>query len=373
MGAGLLLSGLTLAVPRLFEKPQFEAEAVLLIADRAPFIASSGDAGERDTNRYVRTQMALIRSSAVLEPVLSDAKFGAMEELKSADSPVEYLRERLAVVATGDSELYSVRYRGESPHSACAIVNAIVESYLTYNAMDDSQRTGAVVDILEDERLRRAVEIERLRRLLLTLSRDPEENLQPYHEGDEIEYGAGGYPTDLRTRVFDLDTEIAAVKGEVAFLKQAVRSKPNESVATAGDLEQRALLAAEQQLAGLVAKREFLSVQGIKSQKARSEDGREVQLEFARAALAREEKVFELIADRKLALQTEMRAPARVVRIQKAVAPKEALPTTTSGRMEVAAVIAFVLPFAVVGAVKSFSVPGPGEDLNTAGNESRRT
>lgn len=47
------------------------------------------------------------------------------------------------------------------------------------------------------------------------------------------------------------------------------------------------------------------------------------ELAFAKSELAREEKVFEMIAARKLALQTELRAPARVGLRQKASVPKD--------------------------------------------------
>src|SRR5262249_8520105 len=57
----------------------------------------------------------------------------------------------------------------------------------------------------------------------------------------------------------------------------------------------------------LLAKRFADQVKDLQSGGAKS-----VELEFTRSELEREEKVFEMIASRKLALQTELRAPARV-------------------------------------------------------------
>jgi receptor protein-tyrosine kinase len=55
----------------------------------------------------------------------------------------------------------------------------------------------------------------------------------------------------------------------------------------------------------------------IQVNKLKAGGGKSVELEFAKAELEREESVFELIADRKLALQTELRAPPNV-QLQKA-------------------------------------------------------
>ena len=70
-----------------------------------------------------------------------------------------------------------------------------------------------------------------------------------------------------------------------------------------------------------------------------------VELEFARAELEREEKVFELIASRKLALQTELRAPARVQLRQKAILPAIPIQPIPYKVLLLACSAAFVAPF----------------------------
>jgi capsular exopolysaccharide synthesis family protein len=91
-----------------------------------------------------------------------------------------------------------------------------------------------------------------------------------------------------------------------------------------------AIAKAKHELEAIDARKKYLSDR-FASQVSLVTSGQEksVELEFARAELARAEKVFELIASRKLALQTELRAPARIQLAQKAnvpLAPVERLP-----------------------------------------------
>jgi len=71
-----------------------------------------------------------------------------------------------------------------------------------------------------------------------------------------------------------------------------------------------------------------------------------LDLEFARAELAREEEVFEQIAQRALALRTEMRAPAQVTLMKRADTPSAPLQSLPLKQMALALLLSFGLPFA---------------------------
>jgi polysaccharide biosynthesis transport protein len=78
----------------------------------------------------------------------------------------------------------------------------------------------------------------------------------------------------------------------------------------------------EQEIALLETRKDSLTKK-YKEELARVQSGnsKSVELTFAEAELEREEKVFEMIAGRKLAMQTESRAPARVTVRQNAAVP----------------------------------------------------
>lgn len=78
----------------------------------------------------------------------------------------------------------------------------------------------------------------------------------------------------------------------------------------------------EREIAALKTRRESLTKK-YKEELAKMQTGnsKSVELTFAEAELEREERVFEMIAGRKLAMQTESRAPARVTVQQNAAVP----------------------------------------------------
>jgi capsular polysaccharide biosynthesis protein len=75
--------------------------------------------------------------------------------------------------------------------------------------------------------------------------------------------------------------------------------------------------------------------------------GKSIQLEYAQAELAREENAFELIASRKLAIQTELRAPTRVRLRQQASTPSISINPLPYKVLAVSCLAAFVIPIAI--------------------------
>jgi capsular exopolysaccharide synthesis family protein len=96
------------------------------------------------------------------------------------------------------------------------------------------------------------------------------------------------------------------------------------------------------------ARKELLS-RSFAEQVLKMQSGNEksVELEFVRADLAREERVFEMIRSRELALQTEMRAPARVRLTRGADVPTMPEVPVPYKMLLMASAVAFAAPFGV--------------------------
>ena len=120
-----------------------------------------------------------------------------------------------------------------------------------------------------------------------------------------------------------LEQESAQAKAELAELQASARKELSELRAQQQTAEQEQLIATKtQELASLNKKRALLAERFEKElQELRSGGAQSVELEFSKTELEREEKVFELIAARKLALQTESNAPTRVSLKQVATVP----------------------------------------------------
>jgi capsular exopolysaccharide synthesis family protein len=407
--------------------PKYEASALLMIEDVGPFVAFSSRATGSQSQRYVQTQLELLRSPIVLEPVLSRTEIASLPELVGKQDRVAYLRERMSIKQIGQSELYNITYRSASPQAASSVVNAVIAEYMNVQADDEFQRSQRVIDILEEERRRRGLEVERLRKRVVDLAKEVT-GRDPFSGTEVTDFGRTLNPVgalfqsltsvDVEREVrraelqsildapalahgkvqssglLDLEIEnheevrsrqqaIKATEAQMEAIKhQAVHYKKNpdaervpayaalksvlkqqqadlieaktkvrstilaqkEAKQSAEHEEQVAKMKLE--LASLDARRELLSkrfaeqVKGLKSGGAGS-----VEMEFARAELEREERVFELIASRKLALQTELRAPARIQLRQRAsvpVTPVEPIPYKV---LLMASTMALVAPF----------------------------
>jgi len=124
-----------------------------------------------------------------------------------------------------------------------------------------------------------------------------------------------------------LKTEVEKLEAEASQRTADLREQILKGRALERD-HQRAqfITQKENELKSLARQSElYLSKFDEELSKVQDNDVASVKFEFAQAALQREERVYELIEGRKLALQTELRAPARVTSKQPATPPRRSL------------------------------------------------
>jgi len=397
--AGLVLAGIAAAAILYFYVPKYEASALVAIEQSAPFIAFTEGkvTGSRASERYIQTQIELLRSDVVLAPVLSSPEIAGLDEFREQVDPLKYMKEKLSIKQVGKSQLYNVKYESPSAGDAATIANAVVAKYLSIQSDEEYRRTERVIKLLEDERLRRADDVERLRDRVMALAKEVT-GKDPFGQGvtTDVERNVGTI-SSLYQSLTDIEVNREVLKAQIQSLQEAPMLIPDHakvsgmlelSVANRPEVrQQEAVIDAigdqMEQLKKLVvhwetndpylrlqeeleenkkklAKLKVMLTEELSSQQSddkgqerklqiaalqrdlatldvkdklltdrynkqmnelKSGGSKSVQLEFARGELAREEKVFELIAARKLALQTELRAPARVRLRQAASVP----------------------------------------------------
>lgn len=423
--AGLLLAGLVAALVFYFYVPKYQAKALILIEDQAPYIAFEERTanGRTAVERYLQTQVELLRSNIVLGPVLGRAEVASLPELSRERDRLEYLKERLTIEQVGKSELYEVSYVSPSAEAAADVANAVVAEYLDIQTNEDTLRSQRVIEILEEERRKRSDDVDRLRLEVTKLAKDVT-GRDPFGHNALIEVDTALNPvSSLRHSLTEVDVDREVLKAEI----QALRESPSlmtDHVDTAArldleidsmaDVRERLIvidqIAAEMkdistrgarinwqedplhlrlgrelelrkgELDSLrTTLRRKLATQRTEEQKQKNEqwitqleselaklnskskllqarynehleelkDGgaKRVEFEFARAELTRKENVFELIEARKLALQTELRAPARVRLRQKAPIPIISLQPVPYTLLLLFCTASLVLPF----------------------------
>jgi capsular exopolysaccharide synthesis family protein len=347
-----------------------------------------------------------------------------MAELSAVPNRVGYLQRHLGIARIGGSELYNVMFSSFNARDAANVANAVVAEYLLMQAKNEAQGLEAVVRLLEEERLRRQMEVERLRKRVKDVAKDVTgtdpfsgsvtdvqralnpvsglfqsltaadverevlqaklRSLTEANPADSDPLESNGWleaevdnQDEIRDRqavIQDIHARMAAIKNraredrlesipnykllkeELAIrekdladsrqrLKGMVLEQRKKELQLARD-EERARLTEE--LSDLETRKELLSRRYVDQvREMQSGDEKSVELEFARAELAREDKVFSLIASRKLALQTEMRAPARVKLTRPADVPAAPDQPVPYKMLLLACSLAFAAPFAL--------------------------
>jgi capsular exopolysaccharide synthesis family protein len=399
---GVLLSIVVGALVWFLHVPKFESYATIKIEAEAPFIAFEQGRFSHDSERYIQTQIELLRGPVILNNVVADPKIAAIKEIKSAIDPLKELQKHLNVRQVGKSELYEISYIASSADDAATVANEVVAKYMLSQTQQHKERLALVLGVLEGERKQRGDRVEELRKEVIELSKevavkDPLSQsgignasaLAPlaglYQSITEAEVESAVLRAELdglknadalaevsvtatgllnleianRNDVRRLEDRLAAIREELAEVKSASRlrvgdtwqddpkykqlidheqevSKELEDLKTlvrkellASRQEQRKAeqagqLAAKQADLDAIANRRELLLKKLEEQKEsiRSGGAQSAELEFKKAELLREQNVFELIAARRLALQTEQRAPARVTLMQAAKSPQ---------------------------------------------------
>ena len=422
---GLLLAGITAAGVVLTYKPDYKASALIVVEDSAPFIAFSGSSPSGNARGYVETQVELLRSPVVLGPVLGRPEVAKLDEFLQSTDRLQTLQENLRISRVGRSELYRVSYTSKSPQAATDVSNAVVAEYLSIQSSEEFKRTQRVIDILEEERRQRSLDVERLRQKVVKIGKEVT-GRDPFAKNSILDLERANNPsTTLFQELATLDMQHALIKAEISAVQEMpvgladhdeksglldlevslvtsghpdvleaekaiaqLRAKMSEIelrkkrgkedpawkrleeqvqqnkevlAEAKAELEEKVIstrtemhkLARRKNLDELQRKLDrLLALRKLLTQKfeisvaeLRKNGGKSIELEFARAELEREEKVFELIASRKLAMQTELRAPTRVRLRLKAPKPKRPVAPLPFKMLSLACSAALAAPF----------------------------
>ncbi len=256
----LLLSALACGAICLLFQPVYQARAWLRIEESEPYIVRPGVMGGGQLDRFVRTQVQLLKSPIVLDRVLADPEIARLPELREQLSPLDWLAEKIQVESLHNSELFQIVFQGPDPRNSAALVNAVLESYLRVQSDAAASQTQHIVDLLDKEMDRRQRELERLKnsvRALHKLATGHEPGLMV--SGSESALVQVNPLADLENRILEsetrrgeLETRLKAFREQMQGSEQSVPEDEIEEVLE-NDLESHrlteALVAAQTALA----------------------------------------------------------------------------------------------------------------------------
>jgi len=284
--ASIVVSG-SLAAIYIFRAPNiYQARAIILIEKREPKVVRFDEvsplaAADRD---YYETQYKLLRSKAVLERALQDARLKGLPELKIPEArsnwlgeikktikallgitpsgppePWELLQRRITVDPLRGTQLVSVKSEATNPESAAKMANAVAEAFEQFHLERKFQTGNEAFRYLERQKEmqeKRVIEAENALQKLreqtkqVSLGEDQKENpvlVRLSQLSDEL--------TQVELKRIDVTAQYEVIKGalsrsgsaslsenEALFAVPAVRADPS-----IGELR-RELLEREQEL-----------------------------------------------------------------------------------------------------------------------------
>ena len=229
---GLLLSGGAAAAVFALYVPKYRAAALIRIESQPAFIAFAQQPGGASDDRYVQTQIELLRGPVILTPALGKKNLANLEEIKDEVDPIDFLKRKLQVAQIGKSELYEVAFESRSPQDAATLVNEVVMTYLDAKRNEETKRSQAVIGVLEKESDERRLRVDRLRQEVVDLARkltgkDP---FQPGLVTDVASLSSLSAAGSLQQGIIDAEVAAEVAKAELQALKTSAAAPDDHGV-----------------------------------------------------------------------------------------------------------------------------------------------
>jgi polysaccharide biosynthesis transport protein len=221
--AGILLALLASMVTYLLFRQQYEAQAWLKIEEHTPYIAFESR-NENQTKLFVQTQRELIHSPLVIGPVVSRPEIARIPEVEKQSDPITWLGRQVTVLAVGESELFRVVYRSPNAGNAARVVNAVIDSYFNLRDQDDTEKVRRVIELLDQERERRAGEVSRLREDVRALAKRT-----PGAESGSITAEPDANKlrplTEIQTRIITTEVEQEVLQARIGAAEEVMQAQ----------------------------------------------------------------------------------------------------------------------------------------------------
>ena len=216
---GLLLAAAAGITVYLIFEPVFQASAWLRIESRALPVIYGDQLG---SGRFVQNQIHLMRSPLVLGQVITDEDVAKAPEIAEAPDAIRYLQSGLSVASVGGSEYYQVSFQAHDPELSARVVTAVVNSYFQLQGKEQAERAQRVIELLEQERDRRALEVGRLREQVRTLTLQAT-GKDPFAPTSEDQPRAADSPlVRLKSRLTSTEVELEVLKARIEAYKDLV-------------------------------------------------------------------------------------------------------------------------------------------------------
>lgn len=155
MGIGLIY--ITVATP------VYTSTSRIYVQQSGPRILTEAEgvmAQMTQPKNYLYTQAELLKSTPILLSALERVDIKGLKIFRKIDNPIAYLKKKGLRVSVGTKDdIIDISSDSPDPVEAARLVNAVVDSYRSYNAINKRSTAGEVLKILQKEKLDRDKEL----------------------------------------------------------------------------------------------------------------------------------------------------------------------------------------------------------------------
>ena len=238
--------------------PIYEATAWMEIKEQPLYVAFEPRSNS-NASLFFKTQLQTMQSPVVLARVGRLPEIAGLPEVRGEESVLAWLERGLKASFRGESELCDISFRARHPDVAAKVANAIMEAYLVVQRDHYGQQTERIIELLTEEKRRRADELEQLQERVRVLTKKSgrgdatavgqkevvlvqnpiaalearktavevervvlEAELNAY-QADETEHA--GVPADVLEQALETDPEVTELKNQLIQAKSRLRDR----------------------------------------------------------------------------------------------------------------------------------------------------
>lgn len=279
------------------------------------------------SDRFVQTQVELVRSSTVLSPIIREKDIADYLERLEVDEPLDWLTRNLEVKSIGESELLEVALECDDRQMAKRIVDAVSNSYWEFYLSETKEQRQALSDALNERKVKLEDQITKLRNEVIrttqdTLGKDPY-RVENQDETNTISRQKSKvFQFEDRKLNLELDLNLAQAALD-SFLRDEI---PEEEIVKALSADQRVIALTKerdqiktqlkQQIDGLLVSESSSTLQAEALKK-------EEELENARIAVYRQLLAQQERAPDRALIEQRVRTDPDIERLQQEIEARE--------------------------------------------------
>jgi uncharacterized protein involved in exopolysaccharide biosynthesis len=140
--------------------PIYTSTSRIYVEQSGPRIITEMEEGVMTRSKnYLYTQAELLKSTPILAAALDTPGIRHLKTFSKVDNSIAYLKKSLDAQVGKKDDIISLSFDSPYPAEAAQLVNAVVDSYITYHATTKRSTSAEVLKILQSESTKRNKEL----------------------------------------------------------------------------------------------------------------------------------------------------------------------------------------------------------------------